>query len=375
MRIYLDFQATTAINEDVLDAMLPWLRTPSNAHAGEHSWGREAHAAVEQAREQVAAAVNGNPKGVIFTGSATEAANLVVRSFGGAGRRILISSIEHPCVEETAQACARLGSEIHRVSVDADGLVDLDELAEKLDNCDLVSVMAVNNEVGTVQPIDTIATLCRSSGVPFHSDAAQALGRIPLDMASGISFLTLSGHKIYGPQGIGAICADLELAGQLAPLVTGGGQQGGVRPGTVPVALCVGFGRACELAVLERASEHARCAALSRQFIERLSQAIGDFTVNGSLDHRVPHNLNLAFDGISADELLAMLPDLALSTGSACSSGAIAPSRVLATMGLDESTIRSSIRLGFGRTTTVEEVVLAAEAIGAAVKQLRGVSK
>lgn len=372
MRIYLDFQATTPIDDSVLDAMLPWMRTPSNPHASEHLWGREAEAAVDRARQQVAAAVNGQPNGVTFTSGATEAANLVIRSFARPGSRILISAIEHPCVEETAQTCAELGATVDRIAVDEEGLVDVEALPEDLDRFDLVSVMAVNNEVGTIQPIKTIAAICRSSGVPFHTDAAQAVGRIPIDMADGLSFVTLSGHKIYGPQGIGAICADLEHAGRLAPLMSGGGQQRGVRPGTVPVALCVGFGRACELAVQRRQADRSHCSALSSKFIEHLSRRAGQFTVNGSLDQRVPHNLNLAFGGISADELLAMLPDLALSTGSACSSGAIAPSRVLAAMGLDERTIRGSIRLGFGRTTTGEEVVFAAEAISAAVKRLRG---
>lgn len=372
MRIYLDYQATTPIDEAVLDAMLPWMRMPSNPHASEHRWGREAHAAVEQAREQVAAAVNGHPDGVIFTASATEAANIVIRSFGKPGKRLLISSIEHPCVEETAQACEELGSRVERLSVDADGLVDIDALSEQVDQYDLVSVIAVNNEVGTIQPVETIATLCRSSGVPFHSDAAQALGRIGIDMASGISFVTLSAHKIYGPQGIGAICADPQLVAWLEPLMSGGGQQGGLRPGTVPAALCVGFGRACELALERQEADNAHCAALSKHFIERLSQAAARFTINGSLDRRVPHNLNLAFENISADELLAMLPELALSTGSACASGAITPSRVLAAMGLDESAIGGSIRLGFGRTTTEEEVLFAADQVGAAVEALRG---
>lgn len=372
MRVYLDFQATTPLDSQVLEAMLPWLKKPSNPHASEHVWGREAEAAVEQAREQVAAAVGGEPAGVIFTASATEAANIVLRSFAGPGRRILISAIEHPCVEETAAACADAGTEIDRVPVDSDGLIDLEALGEGLDGAALVSVMAVNNEVGTVQPIESIATLCRSAGVPFHSDAAQALGRVPVDMSAGISFVTLSGHKICGPQGIGAICADPRLLGVLKPLTSGGGQQRGIRPGTVPTALAAGLGRACKLALQRREADHAYCSALSRLFLERLSSELGDFRVNGSLEERVPHNLNLSFGGISADELLAMLPDLALSTGSACSSGAIAPSRVLTALGLDDAAIRGSIRIGFGRTTSRREVVYAAEAISAAVRRLRG---
>jgi cysteine desulfurase len=199
--IYLDYQATTPLDSEVLEAMLPWMVAPSNAHATEHAWGRNAEAAVERAREQVAAAVNCDPDGVIFTSNATEAANIVLRSFGGQRKRLLISTIEHPCVAETAMACAAKGTQVTHVSVDQDGLVDLDELAEQLEDCDLVSVMAVNNEIGTVQPINAIAALCRSAGVPFHTDAAQALGRVPIDMSLGISFVSLSGHSMV-PKGL-----------------------------------------------------------------------------------------------------------------------------------------------------------------------------
>lgn len=372
MHAYLDFQATTPLDPEVLEAMMPWLTRPANPHATEHAWGREAEAAVEQARGEVAAALGSAPDGIIFTGSATEAANIIIRSFSTAGGLLVISSIEHPCVEETAEACRDWGAEVVRIPVDAEGLVDLDALGEEIDGASLVSVMTVNNEVGTVQPVDAISTLCRAAGVPFHTDAAQALGRVPFSMTSGISFATLSAHKIYGPQGIGAICADTEWIDKLSPLMSGGGQQRGLRPGTVPVALAVGFGRACQLAVERLDADRAHCTRLSKLFLEQLSADVQGFSVNGSLDQRAPHNLNISFRGISADELLAMLPDLALSTGSACSSGAIAPSRVLTELGLDETSIRGSIRVGFGRTTTDDEVVYAAVGIGAAVRRLRG---
>jgi cysteine desulfurase len=371
MPIYLDFQATTPLDEDVLAVMLPWLRLPANAHAVEHAQGREAEAAIERAREQVAAAVNGNPRGVIFTSGATEAANIVLRSFAGSGRKVLISAIEHPCVDECASRCAEKGTIVERIGVDGDGQIDLDRLAEALDGSDLVSVMSVNNEVGTIQPIDAIAALCQSASVPFHTDAAQALGRVPIDMMSGISFATLSGHKIYGPQGIGAICADPDLFTRLRPLISGGGQQRGIRPGTVPVALCVGLGEACRIGVDHMSRDDAHCAHLSRLFQDRL-QSETRFSVNGSLETRVPHNLNINFEGIVAEELLALLPELALSTGSACSSAAITPSRVLTEMGLSPESIGGSIRLGFGRSTREDEVILAAEMIGTAVRRLRG---
>lgn len=371
-RIYLDFQATTPLDPEVLEAMLPWLGKPANPHAMTHAWGREASAAVERAREQVAEAINGDPAGVIFTANATEAANIVLRSFAGPGRQILISAIEHPCVEETAAKCAAAGTKVLRIAVDEQGLIDLDAFGEMLDGCDVASVMAVNNEVGTIQPIDTIATLCRSADVLFHTDAAQALGRVEIDMTTGISFLTLSAHKVYGPAGIGALCTDPSVLSRLSPLTSGGGQQRGIRPGTLPVALCAGFGRACELAKLRMDEDRAHCASLSRLFLERLAGSVSGFSINGAADQRVPHNLNISFEAVEADDLLAFLPEIALSAGSACASGAIAPSRVLTAMGLPERTVRGAIRIGFGRTTKVEEVILAADKIGAAVRRLRG---
>lgn len=371
-QIYLDHQATTPLDPDVLEAMQYWLSRPANPHSIEHGWGVEAEAAVAFAREQVAGAVNGHPEGVIFTGNATEAANIVVRSFGGPDRKIVVSAIEHPCVSETAKACRELGTTVQVVQVDPDGIVDLDALAEHIDSANLVSVMAVNNEIGTVQPVETIASLCRESGTAFHSDAAQALGKVPVNMSAGIDFATLSAHKVYGPPGIGAICANRERIGQLKPLVTGGGQQEGIRPGTVPVALCVGFGKACELARARLNEEKEHCGVLSALFLERLKQKTTYFSVNGSLQERVPQNLSLSFPGIVADELIGRLPEIGLSTGSACSSGAIAPSRVLLAMELSEEVIEGSIRVGFGRTTTEEEVVEAAIAIGSMVRELRG---
>ena len=370
--IYLDYQATTPLDPDVLEAMQYWLSRPANPHSIEHRWGVEAEAAVALAKEQIAGAVNGHPEGVIFTGNATEAANIVVRSFGGPDRKIVVSAIEHPCVSETAKACREFGTTVEVVPVNPDGIVDLDVLAEHIDSANLVSVMAVNNEIGTVQPVEAIASLCRESGTAFHSDAAQALGKIPVNMSAGIDFATLSAHKIYGPPGIGAICANRDRIGQLKPLVTGGGQQEGIRPGTVPVALCVGFGKACELARARLNEEKERCGVLSALFLERLKQETTHFFVNGSLQERVPQNLSLSFPGIVADELIATLPHIAMSTGSACSSGAIAPSGVLLAMELPEEVIEGSIRVGFGRNTTEEEVVEAAIAIGCIVRKLRG---
>ena len=369
--IYLDYQATTPLDPEVLDAMYSWWNQPANPHSIEHSWGVKADTAVADAKRHVADTVNCDPEGLIFTANATEAANIVIRSFGEPGRRIVVSAFEHPCVAETASACQAAGADVSVIGVNQDGIVDLNEMAQFLDEADLVSVMAVNNEIGTVQPIETIASLCMETEAVFHSDAAQALGKIPIDMSVGIGFVTLSAHKVYGPSGIGAICAERDQKYHLKPLITGGGQQNGIRPGTLPVALCVGFGKACELAQLRMNEEAKHCQRLSSLFLKHLSRETIDFSINGSMQERVPQNLNLCFPGVNADELIAMLPHIAISTGSACSSGAIGNSRVLTAMNLPYEMIASSIRVGFGRVTTELEVVEAAVAIGTTVRTLR----
>ena len=335
--IYLDHQATTPLDERVLHAMRPWLGRPANPHSSEHAFGQDAAAAIEFARSQVAEAVNGDPDGVVFTASATEAANIVIRSFASGGRRLVISAIEHPCVADTAAECMKHGSaQVVTVPVDEGGMVDLDAFSDLMGDADLVSIMAVNNEIGTIQPIEEIAALCVGEGIPVHTDAAQAIGRVPVDMGSGLTFVTLSSHKVYGPAGIGAICAQAEDLALLTPLMTGGGQERGLRPGTLPTALCVGFGEACALAVQERESEWEHAAALGKLFLEELDREGVSYAVNGSREERVAQNLNVSFNGIEADTLLAQLPTLALSTGSACSSGSISPSKVLTAMGLEE---------------------------------------
>jgi len=352
--------------------MLPWLGRPANPHSSEHAIGRDAAAAVELAREQVAEAVSGDPKGVVFTGSATEAANVVIRSFANGGGRLLISAIEHPCVAETVSACQKqYGTDVTVVPVDEEGLVDLDGLPELLVDVDLVSVMTVNNEVGTIQPIEDIGALCMSEGVRFHTDAAQAIGRVKVDMGLGIAFATLSSHKVYGPPGIGAICSQPEEVAMLKPIMSGGGQERGLRPGTLPTALCVGFGEACALAVREQEKDAAQAGVLAKAFLRELDNAHVSYVVNGSREERVAHNLNVSFNGIEAEALLAQVPTVALSTGSACSSGSIGPSAVLTAMGLSEDRIDSAVRIGFGRGSAVCEVAEAARMVAGAAARLR----
>jgi len=369
---YLDYQATTPLDERVLEAMLPWLGRPANPHSREHAFGQDAASAVELARVRVAEAVNGDPEGVVFTASATEAANIVIRSFAKGRSRLVISAIEHPCVAATAAECMKEGrAAVATAPVDESGIVDLDALSEMIVDASLVSIMLVNNEVGTIQPIEDIGTLCAGEGVPLHTDAAQAIGRVRVDMDVGITFATLSSHKIYGPPGIGAVCAQREAISLLNPLMSGGGQEGGLRPGTLPTPLCVGFGAACALAVQEREKDEAQAGVLADLFLEQLDTAGVAYAINGSREDRVAQNLNLSFEGVEAEALLAHLPTLAISTGSACSSGAIGPSAVLTAMGLEDDRVRSAVRIGFGRGTGPNEVRDAAAKVAVTATGLR----
>jgi cysteine desulfurase len=363
--IYLDHQATTPIDPRVLDAMLPWMSRPANPHAL-HSFGRAAASAVEAARHQIGALVGAHADEVYLTGGATEAANIAIRSLPH-GSRVLTSPIEHACVFETL---ASLGDalDVTTASVGADGVIDSDDFADALDGHDAAIVMAVNNEIGTVQPMAEIAAACRLTGAALLTDVTQAAGRIPIDLnAWDVNAAWLSSHKIYGPQGLGALIWRGTLPPR--PLHTGGGQERGVRSGTVATALAVGFGAACEIAAMAMEGDASHAAALSARFLDRLRQAHPWLVVNGSMDRRVPHNLSVSFPGVDADALVAGLPELAISTGSACSAGAIGVSRVLAAIA-SAQVADGTIRVGFGRQTTIEEVDAAASMVVRAVEML-----
>lgn len=368
--IFLDFQATTPLDERVMEAMLPWLRRPANPHSVQNTPGRAAAEAVAEAQAQVALSVGRRAEDVIFTSGATFACNLVLRSFAKPNARIVVSAIEHPCVLETVRWCENQGAQLDIIPVNDDGVVDLDQACELADGADLVSLMAINNEVGTMQPISELAAYCEGQGTIFHSDAAQALGRMDLAELPENVILTLSSHKAYGPQGVGAICASPETITSLKPLVIGGGQQGGLHAGTLPTALCVGFGAAATFAHLEREADWLHARELSDLFVERLESRGVSFSVNGSTHDSVPHNLNLSFENTDADALLGLLPDVALATGSACSSGAIGKSRVLRAMGLSDKRVTGAVRIGFGRSSTAEDIDEAAGRIAAALQRL-----
>lgn len=373
--VYLDNQASTRPDPRVVEAMLPWLGVAANPHAVEHETGRTANAAIEQAREQVAALLECMPSEITFTSGATEATNTVLRGLLMPGDRLVVSAIEHPSVMATARALASDGVEVVTVGVTSDGHLDLDDLEGALvSGPTLASIMQVNNEIGTVQPVADVAALCAASETALHCDMTQGAGRISSPLSAGeVSYASLSAHKIYGPQGIGALFV---RSGSRRPraLLQGGGQERGLRSGTLPVAACVGFGKACELALLQREDDAQHALALQRAVLAVLSSLDG-WHVNGSLEMRVPHNLSVTFAAVEAEALLAMLPGFALSTGSACSGGAPGSSPTLQAIGLDRCAIAATIRIGFGRDTTREQAVEAAQAISVAVERLREVAR
>ena len=378
--IYLDHHATTPTDPRVVEAMLPYFsREFGNAASHTHAFGWRAEAAVELARESLARGLGArDPREIVFTSGATESNNLALRGAAEAqrGRRdhLVTVATEHSSVLDPCRALARSGFEVTELPVDSAGLVDPDAVAGAIGARTLaVSVMLANNEIGVIQPVEAIARACRERGVLFHCDAAQAVGKLPVDVcAAGVDLLSLTAHKLYGPKGIGALYVRSGRPRvRLEPILYGGGHEGGLRSGTLPVALIVGFARALELALSERSEEEKRIASLRDHLLDRLRAALPGLFVNGDRERRLPGNLNVGFEGVSADALMAGLPELALSAGSACSSARPEPSHVLKALGLPDDAVKASIRIGLGRTNTLPEVDAAADRIIAEVKALR----
>ncbi|MEX0922982.1 MAG: aminotransferase class V-fold PLP-dependent enzyme [Rhodovibrionaceae bacterium] len=376
--IYLDYQASTPCDPRVVEAMLPYFTEQfGNPHSVEHAYGWDAAEAVEKARSDLAALLKAEPREVIFTSGATESNNLAVK---GAARflkdrrpHLVIAETEHKCVLESAKRLEREGHRVTWLSVQASGLVELAELEAAITSeTALVSIMAVNNEIGTIQPLAEIGALCREKGALFHTDAAQAVGKIPLDVgAMNIDLLSVSGHKMYGPKGIGALYIRRRPRVRLDPMMDGGGQERATRSGTLSPALCAGLGTAAALAAREMEDEGKRLLALRARFLEDLRKRLPDLEVNGDLDYRVAGNLNLRIPGLRGEELLKALPRLALSTGSACSSASVEPSYVIRALGVPEESASQAFRIGLGRFTTGSELARAAEMIAAAAAHLR----
>lgn len=375
--IYMDYQATTPCDKRVLETMLPYFCEDfGNAHSSTHIMGKKAAEVVQIAREQVASAINAQSEEIIFTSGATEANNLAIQGvahfYGKNKRKIIVSAIEHRCVLESAKALIKEGFEVVFAPVNSNGITDVDFLKNAIDNNTLlVSVMTVNNEIGTIQPIEEISKVCRKSGTLFHTDASQALGKIPAD-ARLVDFMSLSGHKIYGPKGVGTLYVRNGL--RVRPIFYGGGQERGMRSGTLPTPLCVGMGKACEIAIKEMPEERQRLEKLKNYFIDTLMQNLPKVYLNGDREKRIPGCLNFSFEGVEGEGIMLGMPEICVSSGSACTSATLNPSYVLRALNAREDLAHSSLRIGLGRPTTLEEVEYVAKKLVQVVSRLRDMS-
>ncbi|KAK8089819.1 pyridoxal phosphate-dependent transferase [Apiospora hydei] len=380
--IYLDMQATTPVDPRVLDAMLPFfVGVYGNPHSRTHAYGWESEKAVEEAREHIANLIGADPKEIIFTSGATESNNMsikgVARFFGRSGKKkhIITTQTEHKCVLDSCRHLQDDGFEVTYLPVRNDGLVDLQALEAAIrPETALVSIMAVNNEIGVIQPLEEIGKLCRSKKVFFHTDAAQAVGKMSLDVNKmNIDLMSISSHKIYGPKGIGACYVRRRPRVRLEPIISGGGQERGLRSGTLAPPLVVGFGEACRIAKEELAYDSKRIKYLSDRLLKGLL-SLEHTTQNGSPDHFYPGCVNVSFAYVEGESLLMALKDIALSSGSACTSASLEPSYVLRALGNSDESAHSSIRFGIGRFTTEAEIDYVLKAVQERVTFLRELS-
>jgi cysteine desulfurase len=380
--IYLDYQATTPTDARVLEAMLPYFREEfGNAASRSHAFGWKAEAAVEKAREQIAALIGATAKEIIFTSGSTEAINLalkgVVEMYASKGRHLVTSLAEHKAVLDTCKHLEKLACEVTYLKPDRTARITPAEVQAAIrPDTVLVALMWANNEVGTLNPIREIGALCRKSGTLFFTDATQAVGKVPVDVeADHVDLLCLSAHKLYGPKGVGALYVRRKNPRvRLAAQMDGGGHERGMRSGTLNVPGIVGLGMACEIGRRELPEESARCRALRDHLQRRIEEELGHVVLNGHPTERLPGNLNLSFHFVEGESLIMGISDVAVSSGSACTSASLEPSHVLRSMDVGEDLAHSSIRFGIGRFTTREEVDYAADAVVKAVRRLREMS-
>ena len=371
--IYLDYNATTPVAPEVVEAMLPYFSKDFGNPSSSHAYGRRVHEAVERARLQVAAFIGASPEEIVFTGSGTEATNLALRGTASANpqrRHIVTTTFEHPATTETVASLERTGLSVSRAPVESDGRVAPEKIAALVQNDTLiVTVMHAHNEIGTIQPVADVAKAARSKGVLVHTDAAQTLGKVPVDVdALGVDLLTIVGHKFYAPQGVGALF--IRRGTGVDPVITGAGHERGIRPGTENVAGIVGLGRACELAERVMVTERMRQRALRDRLLEALRVAVPELIVHGHPTERLPNTLFVTFPGVAGAKLLEVVPELAASTGSACHTGVDAPCASLLAIGVPSEKAVGPVRLSLGRSTTVEEIERAAGLLTAAWRQL-----
>ncbi len=379
--IYLDNQSTTAMDPRVLDVMLPYFTTKfGNPHSRSHFYGWEAEEATELAREQVANLIGANSKEIIFTSGATESNNIAIKGiarFYGAKKKHIITLVtEHKCVLDACRHLEEEGFRVTYLPVMKNGIVDLKILEDAMtEDTMLVSIMAVNNEIGVIQPLKEIGNICRKYGAFFHSDIAQAFGKIPIKLDDlQIDLASISGHKIYGPKGVGALYVRKKPRVRLTPLFNGGGQERGMRSGTIPTPLAVGLGKAAEIAANEMEKDYAHVKSLFDRFLNKITSSASEIYLNGDKEKRYPGNLNLSFAYIEGESMILAIKDLAVSSGSACTSTSLEPSYVLRSIGVDEALAHTSIRFGFGRFTTKEEIDYAAELLLSKIDKLRQLS-
>ncbi len=379
--IYMDYQATTPCDPRVFEAMTPYfIEKFGNPHSRTHAFGWEAEEAVEKARSQVADLIGANPKEVIFTSGATESNNLALKGligfYGDKKNHIITVATEHKCILDSCRHLGRQGVDITYLKVQKNGLIDLDELKEAItDKTLVVSIMAVNNEIGIIQPLKEIGAICREAGVFFHSDAAQAFGKVSLDVNDmNIDLMSISGHKIYAPKGIGALFIRRRPRVRLVSMIDGGGQERGFRSGTLPTPLIVGLGEAAEIASREMAEENKRIRKLKRRLYKGITDKIPEVFVNGDIEKGIAGNLNLSFAYVEGESMLMAIRDLAVSSGSACTSASLEPSYVLRALGVGDDLAHTSIRFGIGRFTTEEEIDYAIDVVVKNVSKLREMS-
>ncbi|MFT5513571.1 MAG: cysteine desulfurase [Bacteroidia bacterium] len=379
--IYLDNNATTPMDPRVLEAMLPYFNSKfGNAASRNHSFGWTAEEAVDYAREQVAKLINANPKEIIFTSGATESDNLAVKGvfemYARKGNHIITVNTEHKAVLDSCKHVEKLGGEVTYLSPNEDGLINLEDLEAAITpKTILISVMYGNNEIGVLQPIEEITAIARKHDILFHTDATQAVGKVPVDVnAQNIDLLSFSAHKMYGPKGVGALYVRrknprVKVTSQL----DGGGHERGMRSGTLNVPGIVGFGKACEICMNEMSDEAVKLSKM-RDRLEKELLEIEESYVNGNTDHRLPHVANISFKHVEGEGLMMGIKDLAVSSGSACTSASLEPSYVLKNLGLDDDLAHSSLRFGLGRFSTDEEVDFAIDHVKTAVHKLRDMS-
>ena len=378
--VYLDYAATTPVDKRVAEKMIPYLtETFGNPASNSHAFGWEAEEAVEKARANIAALINADPKEIVFTSGATESDNLAIKGaanfYKTKGKHLITVKTEHKAVLDTMRELERQGFEVTYLGVQENGLIDLEELKAAIrDDTILISVMWVNNEIGVVQDIPAIGEICRERKIIFHVDAAQACGKVPVDVeAAKIDLLSMSGHKVYGPKGIGALYVRRKPRVRLEAQMHGGGHERGFRSGTLPTHQIVGMGEAFRIAKEELAQDTAHYLKLRDIFLKGI-EGIEEVYINGDLEHRAPNNLNVSFNFVEGESLIMAVKELAVSSGSACTSASLEPSYVLRALGRNDELAHSSLRITFGRMTTEEEVQFAAELIKSKIGKLRELS-